>query len=244
MIYIPLKIKKRIVENLKKYQRIIKNATVKDVNESDTAVIVTDMISDIFGYDKYSDISTETAINGTYCDLGISINKKIKFLIELKAIGLELKDNHIKQAVDYAVNKGINWAILTNAREWHIYKVVFAKPIGKELVCEFQINKMNTRSEKDIETLFSLTKEGISKSALDDFYDQSQTTNKYVLGNLLTSDEIILALKREIRKCYPNTRINENEIKESLIQHVIKRELLEGEEADLARKKVKRKIKK
>lgn len=244
MIVIPSKLRKRLVEKLKKYQKIIKNAVIKDVNESDTSVIVTDIFSDLFGYDKYSDITTETAIRGTFCDLGISINKRTKILVELKAIGLDLKDYHIKQAIDYAANKGIDWVILTNAKEWHIYKVTFAKPINKELVCEFRMEELNTRLEKDLEILFSLTKEGLAKSALDDFYDQSQTTNRYVLGNLLISDEIIVALKKEIKKHFPQTRININDIKESLIQRVIKREVLEGEEADLARKKIRRKIKK
>lgn len=244
MVYVPAKIKRRIIENQKKYKRIIKSAATKDVNESDTSVIVTDLFSELFGYDKYSEITTETAIRGTFCDLGILFNKKIKILVELKAIGLDLKDYHIKQAIDYAANKGIDWVILTNAREWHIYRVTFTKPINKELVCEFEFDRLNMRSEKDLEALFSLTKEGIAKSALDDFYEQSQTTNRYILGNLLLSDPIVLALKKEIKKRYPRTRINDVEIKESLISNVIKREVLEGEEANLAKKKVKRKFKK
>jgi len=244
MIFIPSRTKKRVSESLKKYQRITKAAFSKDVNESDTSVIVTDMLCELFGYDKYTEITTETAIRGTFCDLAVSVNKKIKLLLELKAIGLDLKDMHTKQAIDYAANKGIEWVILTNAREWHIYKVSFGKPINRELVSQFNLTDLNSRSQKDLETLFSLTKEGLSKSALSDYYDQSQTTNRYVLGNILVADEVIDVLRREIKKLFPKTRIDTAEIKETLTKYVIKREIIEGEEAELARKKLKRKSKK
>ena len=41
----------------------------RDVNESDTVIIITDMFYYVFGYDKYSDLTGEVAIRGTYCDL-------------------------------------------------------------------------------------------------------------------------------------------------------------------------------
>lgn len=241
MIFIPAKTKKRLVESLKKYQKVVKGAYGKDVNESDTSVIVTDMLCDMFGYDKYTEVTTETAIRGTFCDLAVSVNKKIKLLLELKAVGLDLKDMHTKQAIDYAANKGIDWVILTNAREWHIYRVSFGKPINKELVSQFDLSDLSARSQKDMETLFSLTKEGLAKSALSDYYDQSQTTNRYVLGNLLVADGVINVLKREVKNLFPKTRIDAEEIKDTLVSYVIKREILESEEADLARKKLKKK---
>ena len=62
------------------------------MNESDTVVIVMDMLQEIFGYDKYSDITSEHAIKGTFCDLAIKLEGAVQLLIEVKAIGLELKD--------------------------------------------------------------------------------------------------------------------------------------------------------
>ena len=35
----------------------------------------------------------------TYCDLAIKVDGKLRFLLEAKAIGLELKDDYIKQAL-------------------------------------------------------------------------------------------------------------------------------------------------
>src|SRR4051812_19719313 len=101
MATIPSKVADRITTCLKRFQPILSSAKARDVNESDTVIIVTDMLSEIFGYDKYVEITSEHAVRGTFCDLSISLDGKSQFLVEVKAIGLELKDSHVKQAVDY-----------------------------------------------------------------------------------------------------------------------------------------------
>jgi hypothetical protein len=41
-------------------------------------------------------------------DLAVKIDDEIRFIIEVKAIGIDLKDAHVKQAIDYAANEGLN----------------------------------------------------------------------------------------------------------------------------------------
>jgi hypothetical protein len=83
-------------------------------------VIATDLLADLFGYDKYTEITREYAVRGTICDLAVKLDDQPKLLIEVKAIGLDLKDQHVKQAIDYAANKGIDWALLTNGVTWRV----------------------------------------------------------------------------------------------------------------------------
>jgi hypothetical protein len=104
---IPARVVSRIGEKLKNYQGILAQAVKKDSSEADTANIVRDMIADILGYDKYQDLNAEHAIRGTYVDLLVSADSKPRFLVEIKAVGSELKDSYIKQVVDYAANKGL-----------------------------------------------------------------------------------------------------------------------------------------
>jgi len=47
---------------LKKFQPILTLAQSHDANESDTVIIITDMLSEIFGYDKYSELLRKKAI--------------------------------------------------------------------------------------------------------------------------------------------------------------------------------------
>lgn len=126
---VPVKVAKRISEALKRFQPIIDAARARDVNESDTVTIVTDVLQSVFGYDKYAEISSEHAIRGTYCDLAIKLDGALTLLVEVKAIGLELKDQFVKQAVDYATNQGVEWVVLTNGHIWRAYSVTFGKPI-------------------------------------------------------------------------------------------------------------------
>jgi hypothetical protein len=172
MASVPKRISERIVAGIKKYQPILAAAKARDVGEADTVTIIKDILSDVFGYDKYSEITSEFSIRGTYCDLAIKLDNKLATLIEAKAIGLELKEQHVKQAVDYAANQGIDWVLLTNGVTWRVYHLIFAKPIEQELVLEFDTTNLSSRSEKDIETLFLLCKEGWQKSAIGEYHTQ------------------------------------------------------------------------
>jgi len=113
---IPNKAAERIKSELKRFQPIVQAAKTRDVNESDTVVIVTDLLQYIFGYDKYNEITSEHMIRGTYCDLAVKIDGTLAFLLEVKSIGTELKDGHVKQAVDYAANQGVDWVGLTKGK--------------------------------------------------------------------------------------------------------------------------------
>ena len=125
MAYVPSRVAERISSGLKRFQAVIQSAKSRDVNESDTVIIVTDMLSEVFGYDKYSELTSEFAIRGTFCDLATKVDGTIQCLIEVKAAGSELKESHSKQAVDYAANQGIQWVVLTNAAHWKVFEVNF-----------------------------------------------------------------------------------------------------------------------
>ena len=78
MATIPVKMQHRFQDGLKKYKRILTKAQSQDINESDTVTIITDILQDIFGYDKYSEITSEFAIKKTFCDLAIKIDGNVK----------------------------------------------------------------------------------------------------------------------------------------------------------------------
>lgn len=242
MASIPKKTADRIASGIKRFQPIVAAAKMRDVNESDTVIIVTDMLADVFGYDKYSEITSEHAIKSTFCDLAVKLDEASQphMLIEVKAIGLELKDQYIKQAVDYAANLGVDWVALTNAECWKIYKVIFGKPIDAELVLEFAVSKLDPKSEASIGALFTISKEGWQKSALAELQERKHALNRYFLGAILLSDAVLDVVRRELRRLSPNVKIEAEEIKGVLLQDVLKREVLDGDKAELARKQANR----
>jgi hypothetical protein len=238
MPQVPSKVAERLAAGIKRFQPILASAKSRDVGESDTVIIVTDMLSEVFGYDKYSEVTSETSIRGTWCDLAIKLDGAIEFLIEVKAIGLELKDAHTKQAVDYSANQGTDWVLLTNAEIWRVYKVTFAKPIDSELVLEINFSQLNPKKSSDVELLYHLTREGWMKSALGEFHTQQQALSRFFLGAMVLSNPVLEVIRRELRRLSPDVRIDIEQIKSALVQDVLKREVVEGEKADEARKKI------
>jgi hypothetical protein len=52
MPQVPAKVADRLALAIKRFQPILASAQSRDVNESDTSIIVTDLLADLFGYDK------------------------------------------------------------------------------------------------------------------------------------------------------------------------------------------------
>src|SRR5579862_8047689 len=73
MASIPNKITDRLVAGIKRFQPILSAAKARDAGEADTVTIVINMLGDIFGYDKYSEVTSEHLIKSTYCDLAIKV---------------------------------------------------------------------------------------------------------------------------------------------------------------------------
>ena len=240
MAQVPNKVAARISAAIKRFQPIIASAKSRDANESDTVIIVTDMLSEVFGYDKYSEITSECSIRGTWCDLAIKIDGTFEYLIEVKAIGMDLKDSYTKQAVDYSANKGTDWVILTNAEIWRIYKVTFSKPIDSELIVEINFSGLSPKKSGDIELLYNLTREGLMKSALGEFHTQQQALSRFFMGALVVSNPVLEMIRRELRRISPDVRIDIEQIKSVLVNDVLKREVVESEKAEEARKKINR----
>jgi hypothetical protein len=234
----PKKVIERFCKTIPRFQHVLKLAKDRDVNESDTVSILNDILSEVFGYNKYLEVTSEFSIRGTYCDLAIKIEDKVHFLLEAKAIGVDLKDNHIKQACDYGANYGVQWVILTNSIDWRIYRIRFEQPIAYDLIVSFDFFNINLKNENDLDLLFLLSKEGLNKNARDDYYEKVQNINKYVIGNLILNDDILGAIRRELKKIAENIKVDINEIEQIIRTQVLKREIIESDEALVVKNKL------
>ena len=237
MARIPKKAEKRIRDGIKKYRNVFKKAKDRDVNESDTVTIITDVLSDICGYDKYAEITREYAIRNTYCDLAIKIDDKATFLIEVKAIGIDLKEKHLRQAIQYAATEGIEWVILTNGDKWQAHKVLFEKPVKTKIAFEFSfIEEKNI--PKLIDIFYLLSKEGVKKSAIDVFHEETQLTNRYMVAATLMSEHVIVSVRRQLRSLSSKVKITTEDIERIIRTQILKREVIDGDEAEQAKKRL------
>jgi hypothetical protein len=239
-----MKVSKRFLDrarkNLRRYQKAFEAARSRDVGESDTCVIISDFLADVLGYDKYSEVTTEFAIRSTFCDLAIKIDGRLQFLIEVKSVGTELKDNHVRQATDYAANQGVDWVLLTNGAQWKAYKLRFEKPIQADEVFALDLLSPDVKPNQLLERLYLISKEAGGGSAMAAFHQQQEAKNRYVMGQLLLSEPLLTSMRRELRRLFPTVRATTAELGDLLRTEVLKRDVLEGERAIAAERAVRR----
>jgi len=240
MARVPQKVQARFTKELRKYSRILQDALDRDINEADTAQLVADMLSNLFGFDRYAEVTREYAIKGTYCDLAVKKDGDVAFLLEVKAIGRDLKEHHLHQAVDYGARQGIQYVVLTNAVTWEIYKISFDRPVQYELICAIDMREVSPRRQDDQEKLFLLCREGIAKAAMRDYHQHIQAVNRFVVAAVLQSDTVVDVIRREVRRLAPKVHVEDHEILQILQEDVLKREVIEGDKADEARQRVRK----
>ena len=237
---IPKKVSDRFSKTVKSYQAVAASRKSKDVSEADTVTVVKDILADVFGYDKYEELTSEQQIRGTFCDLAVKIDGKIRILIEVKAAGIELNTSHLRQAVNYGASEGVEWVALTNAVEWKLYRIIFAQPVEFEEVSSFSILDVSLKSDEDLNKLFLFCKEGLSCDAMEAYHQQSQILNKYTIGQLVVSDPVVNVIRKELRRLFPDMKIDQDQIANLLSKDVIKREVFEGDKLKEAQLRIRK----
>lgn len=230
----------RLVAGLRRYQPIVRKLAERDISEADTVTVIKDMLCDIFGYDKYAELTSEQQIRGTFCDLAIRVEGKVHYLAEVKSAGTSLNEHHLRQAVNYGAHHGIEWILLTNGIIWKVYRIRFAQPIDWDEVYCFDMGAVSARSADDLAKLYMLCRESISTDALVAYHKQAQILNRYVISELLLSDAVVGAVRKELRRLFEGLKTTDDELRVLLTNDVIKRDALDGDAPKAAKAMVKK----
>lgn len=240
MFKIPKKTQDRFFDTLKRYQSIANSQKSRDISEADTVTLVKDILADVFGYDKYSELTSEQQIKGTFCDLAVKLNDKMVFLIEVKAAGIELNDTHLRQVVNYGAHQGVKWIVLTNSLDWKLYYINDGLPISFDEVASLNLLNLNLRNEEDIKRLYLLSVEGASSHAMATFHQHSQLLNKYTVTQVLLTEPVLMTVRRELRRLFPDIKVDLEQVDQLLHNDILKREVIEGDKSKEAHQRVKK----
>lgn len=244
MIKIHKKVLDRFSSTLKGFQAVATSHKSKDVSEADTVTLVKDILADVFGFDKYNELTSEQQIRGTYCDLAVKFEGKIRYLIEVKAAGIDLNDSHLRQAVNYGANQGIEWIALTNSIDWRLYRIKFGQPIDFEEVSSFNLLNVNLKNEEDQRRLYLLCREGINMDVMGVYHQHTQLLNKFMVGQILLTEPVVCTIRREMRRLFPELKVDADNISDLLVNEVLKREVIEGDKVKETQQKIKKAINK
>ncbi len=156
-------------------------------------------LMDVLGYTEFEEIKTEHRISGEYADYVIQLGRKKHFVIEVKSISLDLNEKHLRQAVNYAANEGIDWVLLTNGSVITLYKVLFNKPISVKKVFEYDIGK-----EKNLQSASTnialLQKKNVEKKELEKYWERFEVAEPAGLSKLLYHKTVVSAIRRVMRQ--------------------------------------------
>jgi len=225
---IPKRVRDRFKFGLKKLVPILTQQCTRDVSEADTVTLVKDLLNHVLGFDKYSEVTGEYQIRGRFCDLAIKLDGKVTHLIEVKAIGVTLAERHLRQALGYAANEGIEWMILTNGIVWRLYNVVFGKPIEKHLVVGLDLQHLDVTNDAEARRLFVFSKEGYQRGAHEAMQARQAALSRHRLAAVLLHNRgVQMAIRRELRRMQ-KVQIQPKEIRHVLRNEVIKRDILES----------------
>lgn len=137
--------------------------------------------------------------------------------------------------------------VLTNGVTWHVYKILFTKPVERVLLYSFDMEELNPKKDADLEQLYYLAAEAFapnSKATLTSLYSQKQVMNRYVVGQFLLTDYVIQTVRRSLQRHFSEVKMTDEEVRELIRNEVLKREIIEGEDAEAATKTVDKAVKK
>src|SRR5436853_110162 len=96
------------------------------------------------------------------------------------------------------------------------------------------------KSDEVLECFGHLSRETFSKSTMADLLHHKQVTNKFTVAAIMLSDDLIESLRREIRRLGSGVKVEPAYLRSILTQEIIKRELIDSEEAKAAAHNVRR----
>jgi predicted type IV restriction endonuclease len=204
----------QIKAGLKVLRKPLADLVAKDAVEADTRLFITDFMERVLGYDKYSNLTAEYAVNGDWADYGVKIDGKLIAFIEAKRVSLKLSDKHLRQVQTYAVNEGVDWLILTNAKQWQVYHLkAEGLPIQTDLVLDIDLIESST---KELETaLFYLHLVSMKKKLIVELWKRVEATSQPKVLKALLSANVVKEIRLTLAK-QTGCKVTDNEVLEAV----------------------------
>lgn len=184
---------------VQRFARPLQDLLTRDANEGDTRLLITDMLCEGLGYDKFRDLTTEYMVRQDFADYGVRIDKQLIAFIEVKRVSQKLNERHLRQVQMYAVNEGVEWMILTNGQVWQAYHLTGGLPVIVNLA--FEVDLLGPESlEAKAEKMFFLHREALKRRRIDELWKHRAATSPDALLEVILSDSVLDTIRKEIKR--------------------------------------------
>ncbi len=206
--------KTKLLGSLKNYNKKFLHGKMTELDESGTRLMINAFLSEVLGYAPIEEIKTEYMIKGTYADYVVQIKGVRHFLVEVKALSLNLNEAHLRQAVNYGANEGIEWALLTNGKCIEFYKILFNKPIESRKVFSIDLSDV-VQLKKGLEVIQFLHRDSVTNKGLLMLWNKCIALDPANVAGFLYTDTVINYIKKGLKEKY-NHKFQDEEIKASI----------------------------
>lgn len=190
----------KLLASLKSYVKRYFSNNLTDLDESGTRILINSFLTDVLGFLPIEEIKTEYMIRGTYADYMIQIGGTRHFLVEVKALSLNLSEKHLRQTINYGANEGLEWALLTNGKSFELYKIIFNKPI--EAIKVFSIDLSDGQLKTHAENLQYLHKDSVKNKGLESLWNKTVALDPKNVAGMLYSPQVIGYIKKSLKDKY------------------------------------------
>ncbi len=159
------KTRQEIARLVAKYQGLTA-PTIKKYTEADTRRVFIMPLFHALGWDVYSreEVAEEVKASAGRVDYVFKLHGVSEFYLEAKALRADLtKPEYIKQAITYAYNKGITWAVLTDFEGLQVYNA----QTGRRC-----INLSYDDYLRDFDDLWLISRDSLESNALNEWAEK------------------------------------------------------------------------
>ena len=222
-------VKQRIKELVDNYTTLAEEKRISKYNEEMTKKDFILPLFEALGWNVYNkpnktdNVSAEETISKKRVDYGFKINGIPKFLLEAKAIPVDLnKTKYAEQAINYSWHKGCTWAVLT---DFEGIKVFNAEWKSRNVSGNLFLNLNWSDYLDHFDKLWLLSKESFEKGLLDKEAElvgkksKKISVDKQLLADFTRFREM---LSKDITKLNQDKGLTEEELDES-VQRILDR---------------------
>ena len=246
MLKIPSKLKKAVGLELKRFFPVIQSLKSRGTgtSEDDSRIVLNDMLNDILGYDKYTELKTEQREKAGRLDYVLKLTEgpyaskrdKIDCVVEAKAIHQDLTQKYVDQTLSYCLTTNTRYFILTNVRQWNLYKI---KPAKKETRPDAElIHEVDVVQTNNIETLaeefYVLSRASYLAGNWENVATLKRATNVNDIFTILLSQKAIKFVTKQL------CEIHGMKIPEELVGEIIETQLAVDQKLKVNRTLLKR----
>ena len=220
------KAKMRIKKGFRRINSIIEKGMSDNYKEADTRKIVSTILIDYLGWDEFSNLTAEQMIGSRYADFVIKNKDEELFVVEVKQISLKLRETHLNQARQYAVDEGIDWIILTNGREWQVYITeLHGKIPVTTLVYAVDLASTELKPAEKLELLYLLSEEASRKKEIETYYQRHIALTGENLISQILSNDVLNRLRISINST-TGQKLETGEIAVALLKKAFNRDVI------------------